>query len=457
LLTTPDLYAKNYFLNDFSYYNHKFGYMIHQAYLKTFLFNNLNNLLHKLNGVDWVKKRTIIVGAGHAGGMTAIFLSKKKYKGQVILIGQENHYPYQRPPLSKDFLTTTLESKHLYLKSDNFYKRNSINILKGLVVKKIDRQEKYLKLENGNQLDFENLVLATGSIVKKIDTECNGSNIHYLRDIEDAIKLKNNLLNKKSVTIIGAGYIGLEVASSAIKHQLKTTIIEMEDSVMKRSVSNDVSNFFEHKHSKHGVKFLFNRSVNSIKDFKGRKEIVCNDGTIIHSDFVVVGVGVKPNMELAEEIGLECNNGIIVDENGVTNDPNIYAVGDCANHFNTIYKKRLRLESVQNCIDQSNAVAASITGKNDPYCSVPWFWSDQYDSKLQIAGIKDQFDEKIIRGNIKRGKFSVLYLRNEKLISIDCINQPKDFIAGKKLIQKKKALKISELQNPAVNLKELFK
>jgi 3-phenylpropionate/trans-cinnamate dioxygenase ferredoxin reductase subunit len=401
-----------------------------------------------------VKKKTIIIGAGHAGGMTAIFLSKKKYKGQIILIGQENHYPYQRPPLSKDFLTTTLESKHLYLKSENFYKRNSIRILKGQEVKKIDRQEKHLKLENGNQLDFENLVLATGSLLTKINTGCNGSNINYLRSIEDAIKLKNNLLNKKSVTIIGAGYIGLEVASSAIKHKLKTTIIEMEDSVMKRSVSNDVSNFFEYQHSKHGVKFLFNRSVNSIKNFKGRKEIVCNDGTVIHSDFVVVGVGVKPNMELAEEIGLECNNGIIVDENGVTNDPNIYAVGDCTNQFNKLYKKRLHFESVQNCIDQSNTVASSITGNHKPFVAVPWFWSDQYDLKLQIVGIREQYDEKIIRGNIKERKFSVLYLRNRKLISIECINQPKDFIASKKLIQQKKALKQSYLANPEALLNE---
>ena len=401
-----------------------------------------------------MKKKTIIIGAGHAGGMTAIFLSKKKYKGQIILIGQENHYPYQRPPLSKDFLTTTLESKHLYLKSENFYKRNSIRILKGQEVKKIDRQEKHLKLENGNQLDFENLVLATGSVVKKINTDCNGSNINYLRSLEDAIKLKNNLLNKKSVTIIGAGYIGLEVASSAIKHKLKTTIIEMEDSVMKRSVSNDVSNFFEYQHSKHGVKFLFNRSVNSIKNFKGRKEIVCNDGTVIHSDFVVVGVGVKPNMELAEEIGLECNNGIIVDENGVTNDPNIYAVGDCTNQFNKLYKKRLHFESVQNCIDQSNTVASSITGNHKPFVAVPWFWSDQYDLKLQIVGIREQYDEKIIRGNIKERKFSVLYLRNRKLISIECINQPKDFIASKKLIQQKKALKQSYLANPEALLNE---
>lgn len=401
-----------------------------------------------------MKKKTIIIGAGHAGGMTAIFLSKKKYKGQIILIGQENHHPYQKPPLSKDFLTTTLESKHLYLKSENFYKRNSIRILKGQEVKKIDRQEKHLKLENGNQLDFENLVLATGSLLTKINTGCNGSNINYLRSIEDAIKLKNNLLNKKSVTIIGAGYIGLEVASSAIKHKLKTTIIEMEDSVMKRSVSNDVSNFFEYQHSKHGVKFLFNRSVNSIKNFKGRKEIVCNDGTVIHSDFVVVGVGVKPNMELAEEIGLECNNGIIVDENGVTNDPNIYAVGDCTNQFNKLYKKRLHFESVQNCIDQSNTVASSITGNHKPFVAVPWFWSDQYDLKLQIVGIREQYDEKIIRGNIKERKFSVLYLRNRKLISIECINQPKDFIASKKLIQQKKALKQSYLANPEALLNE---
>ena len=401
-----------------------------------------------------MKKRTIIIGAGHAGGMTAIFLSKKKYKGQIILIGQENHYPYQRPPLSKDFLTTTLESKHLYLKSENFYKRNSIRILKGQEVKKIDRQEKHLKLENGNQLDFENLVLATGSLLTKINTGCNGSNINYLRSIEDAIKLKNNLSNKRSITIIGAGYIGLEVASSAAKLKLDTTIIEMEDRVMKRSVSNEVSSFFEDEHSKHGVKFLFKTALDNIKDCDDKKTIICSDGNIVQSDCVLVSIGVKPNIKLAEKIGVDCSNGILVDENGCTNDPDIYAVGDCTNQFNKLYKKRLHLESVQNCIEQSNTVASSITGNHKPFVSIPWFWSDQYDLKLQIVGIREQYDEKIIRGNIKERKFSVLYLRNRKLISIECINQPKDFIASKKLIQQKKTLKQSYLANPEALLNE---
>jgi len=403
-----------------------------------------------------VRKRTIIIGAGHAGGMTASFLRKKKYNGEVILIGQENNYPYQRPPLSKDFLTKPIEDKNLYLKSSEYYKRNSIDVLKGVEVTEIDRENKILKLDNGKNLNFEKVVLATGSCVTKINTECNSSNINYLRNIEDAIQLKDKLSNKKSIVIIGAGYIGLEVASSAIKLKLDTTIVEMEDRVMKRSVSNDVSSFFQDEHRKRGVEFLFNRSVVNIKDYKGKKEIICSDEKIIHSDFVVAGIGVKPNIKLAEDIGLDCNNGILVDENGCTSDPYFYAVGDVANYFNNLYKKRIRLESVQNCIDQSNTVAASIVEKYEPYHSVPWFWSDQYDIKLQIAGIKDKYDEKIIRGNIKKRRFSVLYLRNGKLISIDAINKPKDFMAGKKLIQRKKALEISDFSNPDINLNDLL-
>ena len=401
-----------------------------------------------------MKKGTIIVGAGHAGGMTASFLRKKKYKNKIIMIGQENHYPYQRPPLSKDFLTKAIENKHLYLKSDEFYKKNSINFLRGVEVREIDRQNKCLKLDNGEKLDFEKLVIATGSLLTKINTDCNGSNINYLRSIEDAIKLKNNLSNKRSITIIGAGYIGLEVASSAAKLKLDTTIIEMEDRVMKRSVSNEVSSFFEGEHSKHGVKFLFNTSLDNIKDCDDKKTIICSDGKIVQSDCVLVGIGVKPNIKLAKKIGLDCSNGIFVDENGCTNDPDIYAVGDCTNQFNKLYKKRLHLESVQNCIDQSNTVASSITGNHKPFVAIPWFWSDQYDLKLQIVGIREQYDEKIIRGNIKERKFSVLYLKNRKLISIECINQPKDFIASKKLIQQKKPLKQSYLANPEALLNE---
>lgn len=404
-----------------------------------------------------MRKRTIIIGAGHAGGMTASFLRKKKYNGEVILIGKEDKYPYQRPPLSKDFLTRHIEDKNLYLKSSEYYKKNSIDVLKGVEVVDIDRKKKILKLDNGKNLNFEKVVFATGSYVAKINTESSSSNINYLRNIEDAIKLKNNLSNKESITIIGAGYIGLEVASSAINLKLDTTIVEMEDRVMKRSVSNDVSRFFQDEHRKRGVEFLFNRSVVNIKDYKGKKEIICSDGKIIRSDFVVVGIGVKPNIKLAEDVGIDCNNGILVDENGCTSDPDFYAVGDVANNFNGLYKKRMRLESVQNCIDQSNTVAASIVEKYEPCQSVPWFWSDQYDIKLQIAGIKDKYDEKIVRGNIKKKKFSVLYLRKRILISIDAINKPKDFMAGKKLIHRQKALEISDLSNPNINLNDLLK
>ena len=189
--------------------------------------------------------KTIIIGAGHAGGMTAGFLRKKKYAGEIVLIGQENHYPYQRPPLSKDFLTKAIEDKRLYLKSIEYYEKNSIDVLVGLKVKNINREKKFLTLNNGKKIDFETVVFATGSLVTKINTECSVSDINYLRTVEDAIKLKDNLSNKRSITIIGAGYIGLEVASSARKLNLDTTIIEMEDTVMKRSVSNEVSNFFQ--------------------------------------------------------------------------------------------------------------------------------------------------------------------------------------------------------------------
>ena len=399
----------------------------------------------------------VIIGAGHAGGMTAILLRQQDYHGLITLIGEEAYLPYQRPPLSKGFLAGEIEQERLYLKKQSYFEKNNIHVIKDKKVLNIDRDNKNVFLNNRKQIEYGKLVLATGSVPNKINTSCRETNLYYLRTITDALKIQQALKNKNKITIIGAGYIGLEIASIAVKKNIDITIIEMEDRVMNRVICPVVSDFFQKKHEAEGVKFKFNVSVVDIEDSHNQKQIKCTDGAVIDTDAVVIGVGIKPNIELAINSGLVCQDGIVVDENGQTSDKSIFAAGDCTNHPNSIYHKRLRLESVHNAVEQAKSVAASISGENKPYHQVPWFWSDQYNLKLQIAGISHNHDQYIIRGSMEEEKFTVFYLQKKKIIAVDTINNLKEFLNGKKLIAMGAEIPPEALQNKDTNLKEWIK
>lgn len=403
-----------------------------------------------------MKNDVVIIGAGHSGGMMAISLRQQKYNGSILLIGEEPFLPYQRPALSKGFLAGDIEEKRLYLKSQQYFDKNNINIIPGTKVISIDRQNKTVLLDSQKEIGYERLVIATGSIVNKLKTKCGETDLHYLRTIEDSIRIKERLKSKDKITIIGAGYIGLEIASIAIKKNLDVTVLELENRVMKRVVSSEVSSFFLDKHETAGVSFKFNTSVIEIEDIGKQKRITCADGTIITTDAVVIGVGIKPNIKLALACGLECSNGIVVDDHGQTADPCIFAVGDCSNHPNKIFEQRLRLESVQNAVEQAKSVAAGISGNRNPYQQVPWFWSDQYDLKLQIAGISQNHDHRIVRGFPEEEKFAVFYLKNNRLIAVDAINSPQEFTIGKKLIVSKAKIAFELIKKRDFNLKELI-
>ena len=403
-----------------------------------------------------MKNDVVIIGAGHSGGMMAISLRQQKYNGSILLIGEEPFLPYQRPALSKGFLAGDIEEKRLYLKSQQYFDKNNIHIIPGTKVISIDRQNKTVLLDSQKEIGYERLVIATGSIVNKLKTKCRETDLHYLRTIEDSIRIKERLKSKGKITIIGAGYIGLEIASIAIKKNLDVTVLELENRVMKRVVSSEVSSFFLDKHETAGVSFKFNTSVIEIEDIRKQKRIICADGTIITTDAVVIGVGIKPNIKLALACGLECSNGIVVDDHGQTADPCIFAVGDCSNHPNKIFEQRLRLESVQNAVEQAKSVAAGISGNRNPYQEVPWFWSDQYDLKLQIAGISQNHDHHIVRGFPEEEKFAVFYLKNNRLIAVDAINSPQEFIIGKKLIASKAKIAFELIKKRDFNLKELI-
>ena len=402
-----------------------------------------------------MKNDVVIIGAGHAGGMTAISLRQRQYQGSITLIGEENFLPYQRPALSKGFLAGEIEEKRLYLKSQDYFDKNNIRIIRNCKVVAIDRNNKTIVLENQKQLGYEKLVIATGSIVNKLKTSSRATDLYYLRTIRDSLKIREKLRSKNKITIIGAGYIGLEIASIATKKNLEVSVLELENRVMGRVVSAEVSDFFQKKHQSEGVEFKFNTSITDIEDRGKQKRIIYSDGSFLNTDVVVIGVGIKPNIELAISSGLKCDNGILVDVNGQTSDPHIFAVGDCSNHPNNIFKQRLRLESVQNAVEQAKSIAAFIAGSHKPYQEVPWFWSDQYNIKLQIAGISQDHDHRVVRGYPEEEKFAVFYQKEKRLIAVDAINSPKEFMVGKKWIAKQAQIPFDLIRNVDVNLKKI--
>ena len=403
-----------------------------------------------------MKTDVLIIGTGQAGAMTAITLRQKKYKGSITIIGEEEHLPYQRPPLSKNFLDGISPTKNLYLKSSAYYEKNQIDILLNNSVISINRADKNIDLKDGSKFYYKKLVIAVGSKLNTLDIHCDKEGIYYLRTINDSIKIRSLLDQQKKIVIIGAGYIGLEIASAACKKNHQVTILEADNRVMSRSVCPETSRFFQKIHEKEGVKFFFNTSVIDVEEYNLKKRIHCNDGTVIDVDAIVIGVGVQPNIDLAYNAGLACNNGIIVNDNGQTSDQNIFAAGDCTFHPNAIFQTKLRLESVHNAVEQAKSVAASICGNKRPYNQVPWFWSDQYDIKLQIAGISDNYDEYVVRGDINQEKFSTFYLKKKILIAVVAINDQHSYLTGKKLISLRTKIDRKILENMRIDLKELI-
>ena len=398
----------------------------------------------------------LIVGAGQATGQLLISLKQKKYKGKIKVFADEKYYPYQRPPLSKKYLSGELSYERLFIKQRKFFDELDVEFNLSCRVEKISTNKKQIQTKEG-QHNYERLVIATGTRPRRISIDLHESkNIYYLRNIEDAEKIKNSIKKNQSIVIIGGGYIGLEVAATAIKFGCEVTVIEQQDRVMKRVVSKEVSNFFEDYHLSQGVRFIFNDEINSIKRVNNKHEISLSTGKIIHADSILVGIGGIPNTEIAENTDIEINNGISVDSKCKTNINNIFSMGDCTNFWSELYGKKIRLESVQNAIDQAKVLADNIMNIDSIYDSVPWFWSDQYDLKLQIAGLSEGYDETILRGDKKTKSFSCLYLKEEKIIAIDAINRPKDFIQSKVLIQEKRRIDREKASNEDFELKQFI-
>ena len=398
----------------------------------------------------------LIIGGGHAGAMAAITLRQKKFTGTITIIEAQHRLPYQRPPLSKGFLAGTTQENRLYFKSLDFYKKNQINILIGSSVLFINKKKKTIELSNKKKINYQNLVFATGSRLKKIKFSCSEEHIYYLNNLDRSIQIKSSLNKKENILIIGAGYIGLEIASTLIKKDLSVTIVESEDRVMKRSVCKETSEYLRKKHKENGIEFIFNSKIDDIQDHENVKRVVTNQGIEIDVDAVIIGVGVLPKTDLAEDIGLNVENGIMVDDNCQSSSENIFAIGDCANQFNYFYKRRLRIESVHNATEQAKTLAEHFTGVKRSSPQVPWFWSDQYDLKIHTAGISDGNDEYFIQKKDRNGDLSVFYFKNSKLIAVDTINDIKSFNLGKKLINSGYRLPHRNFNSKEFNIQSLL-
>ncbi len=399
----------------------------------------------------------VIVGAGQSAIQCITSLRKEDYPGLITLVGEEEHLPYQRPPLSKGFLEDTVSNERLYFKKLEFFIENKVKLKLGTKAEEIDIENNNIHLSDNTKLSFDKLVFATGSSVRKLDFPGKDLNsIHYLRGLDDALSIKKDLQTSQNIVVVGAGYIGLEVAAIAAKQNKSVTVIEMADRVMNRTVDPQISDYYLNLHQKNGVTFKFNTSLKEIIGTNNPEKVVCSDGSEVAADMVVIGAGIMPNVELAENAGLSCDNGIVVNEFGKTDHADIYACGDCTNHPNKLLNKKIRLESVHNAMEQSKTVASSIINKSLAYNQIPWFWSDQYDHKLQIVGLSGDHDKVIIRGDMSEAKFMLFYTKDDKLIAVDAVNNSKEFLICKKLVANKVTIKPDEISNPATNLNDLI-
>ena len=396
----------------------------------------------------------VIIGCGQAGGQAAASLRQEKYEGPITMIGQEPYIPYQRPPLSKQYLSGEQEKEKLSLRQESFYSEKEINLKLETSVLSLDPHKKELQLENDETVTYDKLLVATGGRPRKLEVDGHTlKGIHYLRNIDDVDAIKTQMRTSQNLVIVGGGYIGLEVASVAIKKGLTVSVLEMESRILERVTTEEMSAFYHQLHTDEGVNILTSTQAKAFKGSETVESVVCGDHEI-PADLVIVGIGILPNTEMAEAAGLETNNGLVVDEHCCTSNEHIFAAGDCTNHPNPILNRRLRLESVPNAMEQGRVAASNMLGGSKSYASMPWFWSDQYEHKLQMVGFSKDSDQSIVRGNMASKSFTVFYLKDDSIIAANSVNNPKEFMASKQLMGKKAS--IEALADTSIELKTLI-
>jgi 3-phenylpropionate/trans-cinnamate dioxygenase ferredoxin reductase component len=395
----------------------------------------------------------LIVGGGQAAAQAVQTLRQQGFGGTVTLLAAEPFVPYQRPPLSKKYLAGELPRERLFLRPASFYADKGVTLELGCRVAELEPAYRRVRLADGRIVGYDRLLLATGSGVRRLDVPGAAlSGVHYLRTIADVDAIAAGFAPGARLLLVGAGYIGLEVAAVAAQRGLAVTVLEGLDRAMARVVAPEVSAFYDAYHRARGVAIHYGAAVRA---FHGTGRVTAAetaDGQRFDCDIAIVAVGIVPDVSLAKAAGLPCDNGIVVDEHARTADPHIYAAGDCTSQPSALVGRRVRLESVPNAIHQAKVAASGMLGAPTTYSEVPWFWSDQYDLKLQIAGLSLGYEEVAVRGEPGSQGFAVYYLAAGTVLAVDAVNSPHDFMYGKKLVAARAKITAAELRDPHTDL-----
>lgn len=400
----------------------------------------------------------LIVGSGHGGVSAASTLRQLGFAGTIGIISADQDQPYERPPLSKDYLIGEKDEQSIHLKGPAFWDEKQIELVLGETVSSVNPSDHKVTTTSGGEYTYRKLIWAAGGEPRRLT--CDGrdlAGVHTIRSRADADALRAELNESRHVVIIGGGYIGLEAAASLTKLGKHVTLVEALDRLLARVAGPPISAFFLEQHRQHGVDVRLNAAVACIEEAGGRASAVrLIDGTILAADIVIVAIGIEPQITPLSAAGADVSNGVAVDEHCRTTLPDIYAVGDCALHRNAFAAGlQVRLESVQNAVDQGAVAAHDICGDPKDYRATPWFWSNQYDIKLQIIGLNTSYDETVVRGDPATGRFCVVYLRAGHVAALDCVNSVKDYVQGRALVERSASVERCMLSDPNTPLKAL--
>jgi len=383
-----------------------------------------------------VKSGVVIIGAGQASAVAAATLRKEKYTGTIRILGDESQPAYDRPPLSKYYLAGEMELPKLLIRPEEFYADNDIDLHTNTTVASIDAEAKQVVTAADEVFDYDKLVIATGSRARRLNLPGSDlEGIFYLRTLDDVDLIRQAMGSGKRLCVIGGGYVGLEVAAVASVAGLDVTVIETQDRILQRVTTPEMSDYYHNLHVERGVNIMLNKAVTGFEGTGSVSKVLCGDDSM-DADLVIIGVGIVPNIEIAENAGIDCDNGILVDDHGQTSNPDIYAAGDCTNHPNRLLGRRLRLESVPNAIEQARVACINLLGGDLEYASIPWFWSDQYELKLQMVGFSSDGEESVVRGDKSTNSFAVFHLKGGCVVAVDAVNSSKAFMLGKRLYGK---------------------
>jgi len=402
--------------------------------------------------------KIVIVGAGQAGAELATSLRQQGHKGRIVMIGDEEHLPYRRPPLSKAYLTGEITADSLLIKPASTYEKFGIELRIPARVSCIDRESKNVIYSDGAQESYDRLVLATGGQARKLNNAgSDSSNIFTLRSLNDVEVIRTRLNTCNKLVVIGGGYVGLELAASARKLGVQVAVLEGASRLLVRVTAPEMSSFYQRVHTERGVEILTNVVIDKFESVgSNATSVILKDGRRLEADLFVVGIGLTPNVELANAAGLEVADGIVVDEFGQTIDPNIYSIGDSTNQPNAWLGRSVRVESVPNAMDQARNLAGVLCGKPKPFSSVPWFWSDQYDLKLQMVGLSQGYDQLVMRGSPESNSFCTFYLSSHRIIAVDAVNRASEFMVAKRLVAERVEADPTSLEDDSKPLQSLF-